>query len=130
MFCGLAIGKGTFYPFDCKDCKEVEKKHSKASPSLNNSFFYLWRNVLSEVDGPKCPHYPTCGHFFHKSLKKYYYKAFYYTASRLLEEFDSLEKKGYYPLRKYYDVWRFYDPIENYATLETIKYKQPEIINN
>jgi len=125
-----------FYPFDSNIVPQlnplVKQKRTARSPtrppkistSLLDTHFYLWRNYLTKVDGPKCPHLPTCSHFAYLSIKKYGLRGSYYTTSRLLGEFGDLSSYGFYELHIINGRGRIYDPVKSYQTLDTITIKQ------
>jgi len=130
----------SFYPFDSNfnpalnpEIKPKVKpnvkpkkltRSAKTSTSLLDIHFYLWRNYLTKVDGPKCPHIPTCSHFAYLSIKKYGIRGSYYATSRLLGEFGDLSSYGFYELHIINGIGRIYDPVKSYQTLDTITIKQ------
>lgn len=98
--------------------RHLEKSDDPALSSnpLQRGFGNLlsfYQNVLSPLDGPKCPHYPTCSQYSREAVGKY--GAFWgilMTADRLTREYPGLLESGHYDLI-YKGQWRSYDPPEN-----------------
>ena len=77
-----------------------------------STLFNLWRDVLSPLDGPKCPHYPTCSQFSRESIGMYGPAwGLVMTGNRLAREYPGLLEGGEYRLIKRGDL-RAYDPPE------------------
>ncbi len=76
------------------------------------SMVKFFQDYLSPLDGPKCPHYPTCSQFSRESLSLYGpFWGVVMTANRLTREYDGLLESGHYQL-VYKGKVRAYDPPE------------------
>lgn len=75
----------------------------------------FFQNYLSPVDGPKCPHYPTCSQFARESVGRH--GAFWGTimsANRLTREYPGMFESGHYKLVWKGAMLRAYDPPEDH----------------
>jgi putative component of membrane protein insertase Oxa1/YidC/SpoIIIJ protein YidD len=82
-----------------------EHVHEVDDPALSSNpvklgfgfMFNVWRDVLSKLDGPKCPHYPTCSQFSRESIGRYGPAwGLVMTGNRLAREYPSLLEDGHY----------------------------------
>lgn len=73
----------------------------------------FFQQRLSPLDGPKCPHYPTCSQFARESLVRYGpVWAVLMTTNRLQREYPGLLEGGNYHL-VFIGRWRSLDPSDN-----------------
>ena len=71
----------------------------------------FFRNVISPVDGDRCPMYPTCSEYGILALREHGpFLGFVMIADRLIHERDEIR---YAPEIKVGNRWRYYDPLEN-----------------
>jgi len=74
---------------------------------------WVWHNVLSKLDGPKCPMTPTCSGYCSMSIARYgIAQGLVMTGARILKEGPDLLKFGNLRPVKIGDQWRFHDPPE------------------
>ncbi len=126
LFCilfGNNLRSDDFDPFKFNKPIEINQNQIIAIPRSNNILFGilsgLWSNHLTKIDGPRCPMYPTCSHFFRIAVKKRgLYFGFITTLTRMLKETPDMLKYGEYKLVLKYGRYRFFDPIENYNLTE------------
>lgn len=72
---------------------------------------YLWRNGLSAMDGPRCPHIPTCSQYcVLTTMKRGLFQGLVRTAARMIGEGGELEDDGYYQYVLVDGRWRLRDP--------------------
>ncbi len=73
--------------------------------------FKFYRDVLSPLDGPKCPYYPTCSQFGVEAVRKYgVFWGLLMLFNRQMREYPNLLKDRWYPLVIKHGVLRAYDP--------------------
>ena len=73
--------------------------------------FNFYHRVLSPLDGPKCPYYPTCSQFGMEAVRKYGpLWGLLMLFNRQMREYPNLLKDKWYPLVIKYGVLRAYDP--------------------
>jgi putative component of membrane protein insertase Oxa1/YidC/SpoIIIJ protein YidD len=113
------------YKYEKKDNSDCCNKRKVTKSSLLDLYFYLWKNYLTHVDGPRCPHYPTCSQFAYASIKKFGLKGFALTTNRLFSEYGNINTNGFYNIYFLYGEGRIFDPVESYENLETIKIYKP-----
>ena len=71
----------------------------------------FFRDVISPIDGDRCPMYPSCSQYGVLVLRKHGpFMGFIMIADRLIHERDEMR---YAPEIKVGDRWRYYDPLEN-----------------
>jgi hypothetical protein len=71
----------------------------------------FFRDVISPVDGDRCPMYPTCSEYSIQALRKHGpFLGFVMIADRLIHEKDEMK---YAPRVMVNGTWRYYDPVEN-----------------
>lgn len=72
----------------------------------------LWDVLFSSVDGPKCPHYPTCSQFGREAVRDHgAFWGWVMTGNRLQREYPGLFESGHYKL-VYKGQLRAWDPPE------------------
>lgn len=77
------------------------------------SMLRFHRNVLSPVDGPKCPYYPTCSQYSREAIELYGPMwGMILTADRFMRETHDTLESGTYPL-VFVGQWRPFDPPEH-----------------
>jgi putative component of membrane protein insertase Oxa1/YidC/SpoIIIJ protein YidD len=73
----------------------------------------FFQGVLSPIDGPKCPHYPTCSQFARESVSLYGpFWGTVMTGNRLAREYPGILESGHYPV-VFKGQLRAYDPPEH-----------------
>ncbi len=105
--------KSDFSPFDF-----VKKEEPKLSPfslnPLSDGFLFIFKfyqEILSPIDGPKCPYYPTCSQFGIEAVKNYGpFWGLLMLFNRQMREYPNLARDKWYPLVIKYGVLRVYDP--------------------
>ena len=71
----------------------------------------FFQNVISPVDGDRCPMYPACSEYSIQALKKHGpFLGFVMIADRLIHERDEMT---YAPTVVVNGIRRYYDPVEN-----------------
>ena len=71
----------------------------------------FFQNVISPVDGDRCPMYPICSEYGILALRKHGpFLGFVMIADRLIHERDEMR---YAPEIMVGNRWRYYDPLEN-----------------
>jgi len=71
----------------------------------------FFQNVISPVDGDRCPMYPSCSEYGIQALKKHGpFLGFVMIADRLIHERDEMT---YAPTVIVNGMRRYYDPVEN-----------------
>ena len=71
----------------------------------------FFQNVISPVDGDRCPMYPACSEYSIQALRKHGpFLGFLMIADRLVHEKDEMK---YAPTVIVNGVRRYYDPVEN-----------------
>lgn len=96
--------------------EHVHREHSvmESSHPIKRGFgfmFNVWHEV-SALDGPKCPHYPTCSQFSREAMSMYGPAwGLVMTGSRLAREYPSLLEDGHYKV-VYFGQLRAFDPPE------------------
>lgn len=71
----------------------------------------FFQNVISPVDGDRCPMSPTCSEYGIQALKKHGpFLGFVMIADRLIHERDEMK---YTPRAIVNGMWRYYDPVDN-----------------
>ncbi len=84
--------------------------------ALRQGFGFLldvFRDVLSPIDGPKCPHYPTCSQFAREAVNRYGPGwGVLMTASRLTREYPGILESGHFRLIRV-GALRAWDPPED-----------------
>ncbi|GEM_PF-1136690 len=75
--------------------------------------FRFYQKILSPIDGPKCPYYPTCSQFGIESVRRYgFFWGLLMLFNRQMREYPNLVKDKWFPLVVKYGVLRVYDPPE------------------
>ncbi len=72
----------------------------------------FFQQVVSPLDGPKCPFYPTCSQYSREAVGMYGpFWGVLLTADRFMRETHGVENSGRYPL-VFVGKWRPFDPPE------------------
>ena len=93
----------------------VPEEKVMTSPSVPGYLFIqgveIFSKYISQVDGDRCPMYPTCTTYSLQAIKKHgFFTGFMMTAGRLIHESNEMD---YAPLVKIGNKYRFYDPVSN-----------------
>jgi uncharacterized protein len=92
--------------------KQPERAHRNYLRREFAGLVRWFQRTLSPLDGPKCPHYPTCSEFARQAINKYGpLFGVLMAANRLTREYPGMLSSGDYPL-VLYGMVRAYDPIE------------------
>ncbi len=90
----------------------ASKSSHPIKQSLNNLMVF-YQTFLSPMDGPKCPHYPTCSQFARESFSLYGpFWGSLMTTNRLTREYEGLLESGNYKIVYKGSQLRAYDPPE------------------
>ena len=92
-----------------------EQKSTKRSTSMTSPFFTsllsFFSQVISPVDGDRCPSYPTCAAYSKEAYQKHgAFVGTLMTVDRLIHEAD---ETSFSPTVKVYGVRRIYDPVSD-----------------
>lgn len=78
--------------------------------SLLAGALHIFISTISEVDGERCPMYPTCSSYALQAVRKHGpVIGFFMTADRLIHESDEMNQA---PLIRSGETTRFFDPVE------------------
>ncbi len=93
----------------------LSEKHETSTVKIGMTWLIrFFQKYLSPVDGPKCPHYPTCSEFCRQAILRYGpVHGVLMTADRLSREYPDMPHSGDYLIITVNGVPRVYDPIEN-----------------
>lgn len=93
----------------------LSEKHETSTVKIGMTWLIrFFQKYLSPVDGPKCPHYPTCSEFCRQAILRYGpVHGVLMTADRLTREYPDMPRSGDYLIITVNGVPRVYDPIEN-----------------
>ncbi|MFH2012833.1 MAG: membrane protein insertion efficiency factor YidD [Pseudomonadota bacterium] len=97
------------------DSKQKVSEERKDNESIISMVFIkgikFFQNVISPVDGDRCPMYPTCSKYSIQAFRKHGpFLGFVMTADRLIHERNEMQ---YAPTVIVNGVRRYYDPVEN-----------------
>ena len=117
---GTSVGlgaDGSFEPWEFGDAKGVTEPRSdvhRENISLPSQAVIaglnLFSNYISQVDGDRCPMYPTCASYSRQAVRKHgFIMGIVMTADRLIHEGNEMD---YAPLIQVGSSVRFYDPVQ------------------
>ncbi len=86
----------------------AEKSTSTITNGLN-IIYGFWSKVISPVDGPRCPYYPTCAGYARIAVNRYGLVKGTMIASERLQRCNGWHDISHYEIRD----GRLYDPVEN-----------------
>ncbi len=106
--------KKEFAPFGWSKHQRKKQKVVTSPLSLGIlNIFNFYRKILSPLDGPKCPYYPTCSQFGIEAVKRYgIFWGVLMLFNRQMREYPNLLRDKWYPLVIKYGVLRAYNPPE------------------
>ncbi len=102
-------------PWDSPQYKSLSQKQktSQRSTSIGSPFFTslltFFSEVISPVDGDRCPSYPTCAAYSKEAYQKH--GAFVGTLMTVDRLFHEADEYRFSPTVKVYGVHRIYDPV-------------------
>jgi putative component of membrane protein insertase Oxa1/YidC/SpoIIIJ protein YidD len=102
-------------PWDSPQYKSLSQKQktSQRSTSIGSPFFTslltFFSEVISPVDGDRCPSYPTCAAYSKEAYQKH--GAFIGTLMTVDRLFHEADEYRFSPTVKVYGVHRIYDPV-------------------
>ncbi|MEW6614123.1 MAG: membrane protein insertion efficiency factor YidD [Thermodesulfobacteriota bacterium] len=98
-----------------KDSKNKVIREKAGDESILNMVFIkgikFFQNVISPVDGDRCPMYPACSDYSIQALRKHGpFLGFVMIADRLMHERDEMTSASTVIVN---GIRRYYDPVEN-----------------
>ena len=101
-------------PWDSPVHRSSAHKHNeRANASIASGFFTslltFFSEVISPVDGDRCPSYPTCAAYSKEAYQKH--GAFIGTLMTVDRLFHEADEARFSPTVKVYDEHRIYDPV-------------------
>jgi putative component of membrane protein insertase Oxa1/YidC/SpoIIIJ protein YidD len=101
-------------PWDSQVHRSSANKHNEQTNSSIASGFFtslltFFSEVISPVDGDRCPSYPTCAAYSKEAYQKH--GAFVGTLMTVDRLFHEADEYRFSPTVKVYGVYRIYDPV-------------------
>lgn len=91
--------------------EKIDKHENKYTMDVLGAFHYVYKNIISDLDGDNCPFEPSCSNFFMQAYKKTnLLKASLMFADRFMRDTNVFNRENYKPNRK----GKLFDPIDEY----------------
>lgn len=94
-------------------CASAEEKQAPVGLGLLDALIEYHRTTGTQIDGPRCPMYPSCAGFAHRAIRQEGWKGFFLTLERLFfREGGDLSTR--YPVAPRFlsEDPRYFDPVE------------------
>jgi putative component of membrane protein insertase Oxa1/YidC/SpoIIIJ protein YidD len=125
LFCQLpAIGQGEHQRWEKRqnlyqsansftDSQIIRQDEESKSLGLLKAALTLYKTFVSNVDGDRCPFYPSCSSFFiHAVRKTDFLEGTLLFADRFTRDANIYDRYGRYPFSR--ELIRFIDPVDRY----------------
>jgi putative component of membrane protein insertase Oxa1/YidC/SpoIIIJ protein YidD len=122
LFSYTAVAEdGQWEPWDGKSSSSTKTQYPWAQTPISSDKGYasqqvdflmsIFQQYLSPLNGPACPHYPTCSAYGRQSVREYgALLGMWMTADRLMREYPGMPESGRYPLIFINRHFRVFDP--------------------
>lgn len=91
--------------------EKIDKHENNYTMDVLGAFHYVYKNIISDLDGDNCPFEPSCSNFFMQAYKKTnLLKSSLMFADRFMRDTNVFNRENYKPNRK----GKLIDPIDEY----------------
>ena len=96
----------------CRDQEPAKPSNSGAGKNIGYLLSIFYQNVISPVDGDRCPSLPTCSSYSAEAFKKHgFFIGWLMTVDRLIHEGSEEAKVS--PIINQDGKWKLLDPVQN-----------------